>query len=185
MNDKDIQDLLDYIYNNEHQFLPWNLDSNDVKDIEFLNNLKEIIKFEYLEYDLKLLNSKVIEGDLVAYYLTSLSREIIRNGGWIEYQKNIDKNNERKIRKEISELKISEFQSKNPRLPYFISICGVIISLLVFVKSCIKDNKESHQKTTKYKQNIIEKKQKDSTLSIHQKEYIYTKNIDSLKLNKK
>ena len=180
MNDKDIQELLNYIYNIEHQFLALDINSNDVKDNEILNHFKEIIKFEYLEYDLKLLNSKTIDGDLTAYYLTSLSREIIRNGGWIEYQKIIGKNNKRKIKKEISELKISEFQSKNPRLPYFVSICGVVISLLVFVKSCIEDNKEYHQKTSEHKQNTVDKKQLDSTLSKRQKEYFYTIKKDSL-----
>lgn len=148
MKDKDIDDLLKYIYGNENQIFPYILNIEDEvnKDKNILEYYKEIIEFEYLEFDLDLLNKKELDENHIIYFLTSKSREIIRNGGWLKYIELKNEKENRIIRKEIAELKIAEFQSRNPKLPYYISISGVIISFISLVISCNPENKPSQDK---------------------------------------
>ena len=85
-----------------------------------------------------------------------------------DYRKRIDKIEAKKELKEDYELKIAEFQAKNPRLPYFISIFGLIISFMAFINSCNSDKQK-----TKHNQQIQET-QKEAPILRDTDSVIYT-----------
>lgn len=148
MKDNEIEDFLNKTGELKYPIIPF--DFNDFKNKEpnedLLEYYTERMNFDLLENDLKLI--KLVD-DLQGFHfysLTSKAREILNNGGWLKYIKSKREKEERVIKKEISELKISEFQSKYPRLPYFISFGGVIISFVSLVISCNPENKPSQDK---------------------------------------
>ena len=95
------------------------------------------MNFEYLTNDLGLLKKvENVKAEFTLYALTSKGRSVLRQGGWVKYLERLEKIEIKKELKQDYELKIAEFQSKNTRLPYYISACGVIISFVALIISC-------------------------------------------------
>lgn len=173
MEDKDVEYLLNFIDKSEDKIFPFNPEISADKEKEISKYYHEIMKFEYMEYDLKLLNSIEIADNYKVYSLNSKAKGIQRNGGWYEYLKLKKHKEEREIRREISELKISEFQSNNPKLPYFISICGVLVSFAALIITLNKEYKPTQDtqyiKNKKQIENISTKPQKECLDTISKK----------------
>lgn len=145
MTDKEINDFLINIEKDESQTSIINLggDVSAMEKADILNYEKEYTRHQYLSSELKLIKISLSnDNGLVLFTLTKKGRKVLRLGGWLKYLERKDKIEAKKELKEDYELKIAEFQAKNPRLPYFISICGLIISFMAFINSCNSDKQK-------------------------------------------
>ena len=156
MKDKDVDEYLKELENQKYPFsgfkgfgnFKWN------KDEELLDKFNEYIDYKYLSEELKLIKKiEKTDIEILFFIFTKKGRKVMRLGGWLKYldrKEEIEKKNELK---EDYELKIVEFQAKNPRLPYYIAIGSFILAMFSFIKSCSTEERTllSKQEMKPYK----------------------------------
>ncbi|WP_028284091.1 hypothetical protein [Olleya marilimosa] len=112
------------------------------------------------------------------FIITEYGYDVSEHKSWKDYLEHRSNVNKDKTNKEKYDLKISKFQAKFPRLPYYLSSLGLILSVLAILNSFYWNSKNVEEKELqKTKSPTLHKKQ-DTTLSKYQKEYsdtIYTK----------
>lgn len=64
------------------------------------------------------------------YIITEYGYEVSKHSSWIDYLKFQREIRDRKIKKESTDLKISEFQVRTKFLPYYISAISILVSLV-------------------------------------------------------
>ena len=140
MRDKEVNNILEKFEKQEYPLVPILENDIDYSDMyKLAEKITENVNFEYLTNDLGLLKKvENVKAEFTLYALTSKGRSVLRQGGWVKYLERLEKIEIKKELKQDYELKIAEFQSKNTRLPYYISACGVIISFVALIISCNK-----------------------------------------------
>jgi hypothetical protein len=139
MKDKDVDEYLKELENKKYPFSGFKGFSNFKwdKDDELLDKFNEYIDYKYLSEELKLIKKiEKTDTEILFFIFTKKGRKVMRLGGWLKYldrKEEIEKKNELK---EDYELKIAEFQAKNPRLPYYIAFGSFILAMFSFIKSC-------------------------------------------------
>lgn len=182
MTDKEIDDFLKDLSQQPHFTLYLKLKTNISEHSALLNEFNKRRRVIHITEELKLIKQifENPESEIKLFTFTEKGRNVIRKGGWIKYCKRRDELENKKILKENYDLKISAFQAKNPRLPYFISICGLVISMLAVIISFNKGEKQrivTQSNTTKENQSKLE----DNSFQLNTKQQIINK--DSLKNN--
>ena len=156
MKDKDVDEYLKELENKKYPFSGFKGFSNFKwnKDEELLDKFNEYIDYKYLSEELKLIKKiEKTDIEILFFIFTKKGRKVMRLGGWLKYldrKEEIEKKNELK---EDYELKIVEFQAKNPRLPYYIAIGSFILAMFSFIKSCSTEERTllSKQEMKPYK----------------------------------
>jgi hypothetical protein len=176
MKDKDVDEYLKELENKKYPFSGFKGFSNFKwdEDDELLDKFNEYIDYKYLSEELKLIKKiEKTDTEILFFIFTKKGRKVMRLGGWLKYldrKEEIEKKNELK---EDYELKIVEFQAKNPRLPYYIAIGSFIIAILSFINSC-----NSEKQKPQYKSEKIEHKKAQPILQNNNL-------VDSTKVSKK
>ena len=156
MKDKDVDEYLKELENKKYPFSGFKGFSNFKwnKDEELLDKFNEFFDYKYLSEELKLIKKKEkTDTEILFFIFTKKGRKVMRLGGWLKYldrKEEIEKKNELK---EDYELKIVEFQARNPRLPYYIAIGSFILAMFSFIKSCSTEERTllSKQEMKPYK----------------------------------
>ena len=175
MRDKEVNDILWKFEKQEYPLVPILENDIDFSDIyKLVEKITENVNFEYLTNDLKLIKRvENVKAEFTLYALTSKGRSVLRQGGWLKYLKKKEEIQNKKELKQDYELKIVEFQAKNPRLPYYIALGSFILAMASFIKSC-----STEERTLSYKQET----------KLYKKEQPILQNnnlVDSTKVSKK
>tara|TARA_R110002012_G_scaffold265486_1_gene448876 strand:+ start:43 stop:576 length:534 start_codon:yes stop_codon:yes gene_type:complete len=104
------------------------------------------------------------------FIITEYGYDVAQHNSWIEYLEHRKKVIDDKFEKEKYDLKISKFQAKNPRLPYYLSGASVIIALFALFFNIKKDNDQDNpnnsNKVLQKKELLTNNKSVDTTLTI-------------------
>lgn len=152
MTDNQVEDFFKQ-FNSENYTIILSLEKDENKEelSEQGRVLKDILELSYLK-ELGLIK-EVIKKNKSAriIHLTPKGRKVLRVGGWKKYMEREDEIEQKKQRKENYDLKISEFQANNPRLPYLLSVFSIIIAGI----SLFVDFKTDKNEDNLDKENII------------------------------
>jgi hypothetical protein len=178
MTDKQVDYFLKELEKSKYKLTTFNkkidtINFNPEKVAEIMVKSFEVI---YLVEELKLIRFSQNINEVQFYSLTKKGRKVIRLGGWLKYLERQDEIEKRKERKENAELRISEFQARNQHLPYIVSFCGVIISMVSLFFTCSNSNDEPLQK----KEHTMEYKSKEKKVQNNE-----NLGLDTLLLKKK
>ena len=138
MNDKQVDDLLKEIERHDWELTAFNkeIDVENIKIEDVIEIFNKSIHISYLMEELGLIRFIQVIQETNFYGFTKKGRKVVRLGGWLKYLERQDEIEKKKELKQNYELKIIEFQAKNPRLPYYIAIGSFILAMFSFIKSC-------------------------------------------------
>jgi hypothetical protein len=155
MNDKQVDDLLKEIERHDWELTAFNkeIDVENIKIEDVIEIFNKSIHISYLMEELGLIRFIQVIQETNFYGFTKKGRKVVRLGGWLKYLERQDEIEKKKELKQDYELKIIEFQAKNPRLPYYIAIGSFILAMFSFIKSCSTEERTllSKQEMKPYK----------------------------------
>jgi hypothetical protein len=155
MNDKQVDDLLKEIERHDWELTAFNkeIDVENIKIEDVIEIFNKSIHISYLMEELGLIRFIQVIQETNFYGFTKKGRKVVRLGGWLKYLERQDEIEKKKELKQNYELKIIEFQAKNPRLPYYIAIGSFILAMFSFIKSCSTEERTllSKQEMKPYK----------------------------------
>ncbi len=168
MSDKEIDLLLSEINSTEkYLMIDW---KDDSKNLTYRKSLS------YLMSELKLIRKPFSNEFLLE--LTPFGKDVIKKGGWIQYQRLLLEKEERTNRKEIFDFKVSKFKYHTFWWFFAFAIIGFGLSIFNFISDFSPSNYTIEQKKH------ISKLESEITELNNQ--YLYLKKQDSLsKLNNK
>jgi hypothetical protein len=138
MTDKEVDGFLIELERSDYKITSFDkkIDSQNFVPENAIKTFTKSFNLDYLTNELKLIKylNTLLETEI--YGLTKKGRKIVRLGGWLKYIERQDEIEKKKKLKQDYELKIIEFQAKNPRLPYYIAIGSFILAMFSFIKSC-------------------------------------------------
>jgi hypothetical protein len=176
MTDKQVDYFLNELEKTEYKISTFDKDV-DLENFDaqkVVDTMNKSFHIMYLIQELKLIRDLQEIGNTSIYGLTKKGRKVVRLGGWLKYLERQDQIEKKKELKEGYELKIVEFQAKNPRLPYYIALGSFILAMLSFIKSCSTEERtllhKQEMKPYKKEQPILQNNNlKDSTKVLEKK----------------
>ncbi|MBP92686.1 MAG: hypothetical protein CMC55_01050 [Flavobacteriaceae bacterium] len=162
MSDKEIDSLLNEINSNEkYLIIDW---KDELKNITYRKSLS------YLMSELKLIRKPFTNEFLLE--LTPFGKDVIKKGGWIQYQTLLQEKEERTNRKEIFDFKISKFKYHTFWWFFAFALIGFGLSIFNFISGFSPSNDTIEQKK--------QIRKIESEINELNSQYLYLKKQDSL-----